>query len=127
MIEPTCIIFSHKKDDHLPAVLDLFAGSEVPFVIDVSDFGRSFAASAIPAKPRAAPLRLNSGEGVSLSRLKSVWWRRPTSAVIDPATPDQFRTYVRYERALFLEGFLACLPGEVRQYNNPNAQKRVEC
>jgi hypothetical protein len=123
MIEPTCIIFSHKNDEHLPEVLELFAASEFPFVVDLNDFGHSFAVSLNPSNPRATTLRLQTGEVLSISRLKSVWWRRPTGTVIDPATPDHLRTFVGNERALFLDGFFSCLPPEVRQYNNPHAQK----
>lgn len=125
MIEPTCFIFSHKKDEHLAAVLSLFSESEFPFVIDVGDFGHSFAASANPANPRETTLRLQNGELVSISRLKSIWWRRPTGDVMDPATPEHLRSFVRIERTMFLDGLLASLPPEVRQYNDPCAHKRL--
>jgi len=126
MIEPTSIIFSHRKDDHLPAVLCHLGEDEFPFVVDVSDLGHTVAACISPGTARAPYLRLQSGEVVALSRLKSVWWRRPTQIAVDPATPANVRCFVHTERELFLSGFLASLPPAVRMYNDPHADDRVD-
>jgi len=126
VLKPTCLVFSHREDEHLAAVLRLIPGEDVPFVVDTRDFGSSFAATVDIREAVESYLRLRSGEVVSLCSLKSIWWRRPAGVLLDPGIPKQMRAFVENERTLFIAGLLASVPPWVRQYNSPSSQQRID-
>lgn len=123
MIKPTCLIFSHKEDEHLGPVLNEIGSQEVPFLIDLRDFGHHFSLT-VEAPHSPGYVRLQSGEVVDFQNLKSVWWRRPTEYSIADHIPPELRSFILHERNFLIDGFLARLPSHVRMYNAPYAQYR---
>jgi glutathione synthase/RimK-type ligase-like ATP-grasp enzyme len=126
VIEPTILIFSHRDDEHIPPVIGKLRATESPFIVDLRDFGVSFAATYSIKRSASSELRLSSGEIVSLRKLKAIWWRRPTEFSQPYPEDEVFNSFIFRERQLFINGFIASLPPHVRQYNSPHHNNQLD-
>lgn len=125
MLQPTILIFSHARDEHLGPVLRRLDEGARPLVVDLRHFGRGLIGTLRPLSGQCS-LRLPSGESVDLSAIQAVWWRRPTFIDVPHECEPKYRAFIEAEQRQFLDGLLSLIPVTARFYNHPDAHMRSD-
>jgi glutathione synthase/RimK-type ligase-like ATP-grasp enzyme len=126
MRKPSCLIFSHRKDEHLSAVLGRMTIDADPFIIDLRDIGQSVIGGISPSGDCPSFLRLATGEVLYFDEVTTLWWRRPTYIRPVVAIERQYVQFVEAEQTQFMDGLLGALPSNVAFYNHPDVRKRLD-
>jgi hypothetical protein len=127
ILHPDILIVSSASDAHVRAVLSYLPHDVLPLICDFSQFSSTFGAtfSLTPesSEPHDTVLFSKDGQRYSLSKVSSVWWRRPQPFLPQSRFDIQVDDYLRGEFSAFWGGILSSLPPHVRWYNYFDANK----
>lgn len=119
---PSILVISSKRDEHITRVADHLDAAGVDWIrLNTEDFVQNTTVNACPTEGEATLRLHDSGKHLSLSHIKSVWYRKP-----DPFNLSHFQVesagldYIEAELREILDGLYALMTtSSVFWINNP--------
>lgn len=124
--DPDILIVGSLRDIHVQRVCELLPEGCRPLIIDYSNYPQLFSASLHIDTDIHAIITANNGLELNLSKVNSVWWRRPLAFNTTGLHDRYLQDYIDIQCDFFWSSIMSCLPNSAVWYNPWHSDQYID-